>query len=689
MPPELHTPPVAGPVKNNESQLMFDKILIANRGEIACRIAQTCQRLGVRTVAVYSEADANARHVALCDEAYLLGPAPSRESYLRIERILEVARNSGAQAIHPGYGFLSENAEFAEACAAAGLIFIGPPPPAIRAMGSKSAAKAIMAQADVPLVPGYHGEAQDYATLADAATSIGYPVLIKASAGGGGKGMRVVDSANRLQDGIAAAKREASAAFGDDRVLIEKYLLRPRHIELQVFADTHGNTVYLFERDCSIQRRHQKVLEEAPAPGMAEQRRQAMGEAAVAAVRAIGYVGAGTVEFIAQPDGQFFFMEMNTRLQVEHPVTELITGQDLVEWQLRVAAGEPLPCSQDQLAINGHAFEARVYAEDPDRDFLPATGRLEHLRTPAEGPHVRIDTGVRQGDEVSMHYDPMIAKLIVWDKDRDSALRRLRQALLEYQVVGVTTNLQFLAAIAAHTSFARAELHTGFIEQHRAELFPSRQPVSDRVLALATLGRLLRVDAEAAERAKASADPWSPWHSTSGWRLNDDNLQSLYFRDGEQDLAVMVHYRADHTLLDLPGGSVKARGEMLANGDLLADLDGVRLRATLVRQGNELIILTQGESHRLTMYNPLTQGMEDEVNTGSLAAPMPGAVVQVLVEPGQAVKAGDPLMILEAMKMEHTVTAPYAGTVTVVHYQAGEQVQEGVELLVIEEAAAV
>lgn len=664
---------------------MFDKILIANRGEIACRIAQTCQRLGVRTVAVYSEADANARHVALCGEAYLLGPAPSRESYLRIERLLEVARHSGAQAIHPGYGFLSENAEFAEACAGAGLIFIGPPPSAIRAMGSKSAAKAIMAQANVPLVPGYHGEAQDYATLAEAAASIGYPVLIKASAGGGGKGMRVVDSADRLQDGIAAAKREASAAFGDDRVLIEKYLLRPRHIESQVFADTHGNAVYLFERDCSIQRRHQKVLEEAPAPGMDEPRRQAMGEAAVAAVRAIGYVGAGTVEFIAQPDGQFFFMEMNTRLQVEHPVTEMITGQDLVEWQLRVAAGEPLPCSQDQLAINGHAFEARVYAEDPDRDFLPAIGRLEHLRTPAEGPHVRIDTGVRQGDEVSMHYDPMIAKLIVWDKDRDSALRRLRQALLEYQVVGVTTNLQFLAAIAAHTSFARAELHTGFIEQHRAELFPDRQRVSDRVLALATLGRLLRVDAEAAERAKASGDPWSPWHSTSGWRLNDDNLQNLYFRDGDQDIAVMVHYRADHTLLDLPGGSVKARGEMLANGDLLADLDGVRLRATLVRQGNELIILTQGESHRLTMYNPLTQGMEDEVNTGSLAAPMPGAVVQVLVEPGQAVKAGNPLMILEAMKMEHTVTAPYAGTVAAVHYRAGEQVQEGVELLVIEE----
>ena len=451
---------------------MFNKILIANRGEIACRVAYTCKRLGVRSVAVYSEADADARHVTLCDEAYLLGPAPARDSYLKSGLILEIAGRCGAQAIHPGYGFLSENAEFAEACAKAGIVFIGPPADAIRAMGSKSAAKTIMAAAGVPLVPGYHGADQGYDTLAQAAAEIGYPVLIKASAGGGGKGMRIVEAATGLADGVAAAKREAMASFGDDHVLVEKYLLQPRHIEIQVFADTQHDAVYLFERDCSVQRRHQKVLEEAPAPGMTPERRQEMGNAAVAAAQAIGYVGAGTVEFIVHADGTFYFMEMNTRLQVEHPVTEMISGQDLVEWQLRVASGEPLPCSQEDLSIKGHAFEARIYAEDPDRDFLPATGILQHLSTPEEGPHVRIDTGVRQGDEVSVHYDPMIAKLIAWDQDRDSALRRLRQALGDYQVVGVTTNLRLLSALSAHPAFAAGQLDTGFIEQHREQLFP-------------------------------------------------------------------------------------------------------------------------------------------------------------------------------------------------------------------------
>ncbi len=663
---------------------MFDKILIANRGEIACRVAQTCQRLGIHTVAVYSAADANARHVALCDEAYLLGPAPARESYLRGAAILAIAHDSGAQAIHPGYGFLSENADFAAACEAAGVVFIGPPAEAIRAMGSKSAAKSIMGTAGVPLVPGYHGAAQDQETLTRAAAEIGYPVLIKASAGGGGKGMRVVEEAAQLLHGIAAARREAVAAFGDERLLIEKYLLKPRHIEIQVFADRRGNAVFLFERDCSIQRRHQKVLEEAPAPGMMPQQRQEMGAAAVAAAQAIGYVGAGTVEFIAQQDGTFFFMEMNTRLQVEHPVTEMITGQDLVEWQLRVAAGEPLPCAQEHLSIDGHAFEARIYAEDPDKDFLPAIGRLEHLRTPAEGPHVRIDTGVRQGDEVSMHYDPMIAKLIVWDRDRTSAVRRLRQALAEYQVVGVTTNLAFLAAVAAQPAFANGEVHTGFIEQHRAELFPDRQPVSERVLALATLGRLLRVDAEATGRAAQSNDPWSPWYFTNGWHLNEEPHRTLYFRDGEREVSVTVHYRPDHVRLDLPGCQLAVRGELHPNGnDVLADLGGLRLHATLVRQGDELIVLTQGESHRLTLRNPLTEGMEDEVNTGSLAAPMPGTIIQVLVEEGQRVEQGAPLMILEAMKMEHTIAAPQAGRVEAINYRVGDQVQEGAELLVI------
>jgi 3-methylcrotonyl-CoA carboxylase alpha subunit len=666
---------------------MFEKILIANRGEIACRVAHTCKRLGVRTVAVYSEADTHARHVALCDEAYLLGPAPARDSYLKVDLLLQIARQSGAQALHPGYGFLSENAEFAEACQAAGLVFIGPPPAAIRAMGSKSAAKAIMAKAGVPLVPGYHGNDQSLATLARAADEIGYPVLIKASAGGGGKGMRVVESAAQLAEGLAAAQREALAAFGDDQVLIEKYLFRPRHIEIQVFADRYGHALYLFERDCSVQRRHQKILEEAPAPGMTPERRREMGEAAVAAARAIGYEGAGTVEFIAHQDGNFYFMEMNTRLQVEHPVTEMITGQDLVEWQLLVAAGEPLPRTQDQLAIHGHAFEARLYAEDPDREFLPSIGRLEHLRTPAENLHVRIDTGVRQNDEVSPHYDPMIAKLIVWDQDRPSALRRLRQALADYQIVGVATNLRLLSALAAHPAFAAGEVNTGFIEYHRPALFPDKQTVSDRILALATLGRLLYVEREAASRARQSGDPWSPWHSTSAWRLNDDNMQTLYFRDGDREVTVTAHYCGAHIRLDLPGGSLPVSGELEGEGDLVADLDGVRVRATLVRQGEDMVILSQGESHLLTVHNPLTEGMEDELDAGSLAAPMPGAVIQIMVREGDAVAAGDPLLILEAMKMEHTITAPRAGTVERLHFKVGDQVQEGVELLVLSDAS--
>ncbi|MDX1654357.1 MAG: acetyl/propionyl/methylcrotonyl-CoA carboxylase subunit alpha [Candidatus Competibacteraceae bacterium] len=663
---------------------MFDKILIANRGEIACRVAKTCRRLGVRTVAVYSEADRNARHVKLCDEAWLLGPAAARDSYLKGELILEITRKSGAQAIHPGYGFLSENAAFAEACEQAGVVFIGPPASSIRAMGSKSAAKDIMAKADVPLVPGYHGDKQDPAFLAGEAEQIGYPVLIKASAGGGGKGMRVVENPARFQEALQSAKREAISSFGDDRVLIEKYLLQPRHIEVQVFADGHDNAVYLFERDCSIQRRHQKVVEEAPAPGMTLARRTAMGEAAVNAARAIGYRGAGTVEFIANQDGSFYFMEMNTRLQVEHPVTEMITGQDLVEWQLRVAAGQPLPLAQEQLEINGHAFEARVYAEDPDRDFLPAIGQLVHLRPPAEGPHVRVDTGVEQGDQVTPFYDPMIAKLIVWDRNRETALARLRRALADYQVVGLTTNLRFLAALAAHPAFGRAELDTGFIQYHHDALFPDQQPVSDRILALATLGELLKVDQQAAQRAQQSLDPWSPWHGTCGWRMNDDNHHILHFRDGEREVAVVAHYRNDHFLLDLPGGQLRVRGELADNGDVLADLDGVRIKATLVTRDDEVTVITADSSHRLTVHNPLLQGMEEEVGSGSLTAPMPGTIIEVLVKEGDRVDRGAALVILEAMKMEHTITAPQGGQVERINYRVGEQVEEGAELLAIQ-----
>ena len=669
---------------------MFDVLLIANRGEIACRVARTARRLGIRTVAVYSEADAKALHVSLCDEAHLIGPAPARDSYLRAERILEVARRSGAQAIHPGYGFLSENEDFAEACAAAGVVFVGPPPGAIRAMGSKSAAKALMEKAGVPLVRGYHGEDQDPALLAREAQRIGYPVLIKASAGGGGKGMRIVRDPAGFPEALASARREAISSFGDDRVLVERYLDRPRHIELQVFADRHGNCIHLFERDCSVQRRHQKVLEEAPAPGMTAQRRRQMGSAAVAAARAVGYEGAGTVEFIAEGSGEFFFMEMNTRLQVEHPVTEMITGLDLVEWQLRVASGEPLPLAQEQVEINGHAIEARVYAEDPARGFVPSIGRLAHLREPAPSAHVRVDTGVREGDEIGVHYDPMIAKLICWDVDRGAALRRMRQALADYQVAGLASNLEFLSAVTAHRAFARAHeepglLDTGLIERYSAELFPAREPVPDAVLAVAVLAQLREAERRARAGAAASGDPHSPWHATDGWRLNEDNFHVLRFLDGERPVAVTAHYRDDGCSLDLPGGSVHARATDGPDGGLVVDLDGARSHAHVVRRGDALTVFAFGRSHALGLE--AARSVDDEDSGGSLMAPMPGSVVEVLVQAGSTVEKGAALLILEAMKMEHTIRAPSAGTVKAVFFARGDQVTEGVNLLDFEAAS--
>jgi len=663
---------------------MFDKILIANRGEIACRVIRTARRLGIATVAVFSEADAEALHVSLADEARLIGAAPARESYLVVEKILRAALDSGADAIHPGYGFLSENAGFAAACAAAGIVFIGPPVAAIEAMGSKSAAKQIMSAAGVPLVPGYHEADQSPERLRLAADATGYPLLIKASAGGGGKGMRVVRSPDEFSAALQGARREAAAAFGDDQVLLEKYLERPRHVEIQVFADTQGNCVHLFERDCSIQRRHQKVIEEAPAPGLSEELRARMGAAAVAAARAIGYVGAGTVEFLLDADSSFYFMEMNTRLQVEHPVTEMITGQDLVAWQLRVAAGESLPCRQDELGISGHAIEVRVYAEDPARDFLPSIGPLRHLRQPQESAHVRVDTGVRQGDEVSMHYDPMIAKLIVWDHDRSRTVRRLQQVLAEFQVVGVAANIGFLAAVVCHPAFASAQLDTGFIERHRTELFPEVGAASDRILALACLDLLLRRSGEAEAAAQASGDPYSPWHSTGGWQLNSDNHHRLDFIDGGEAVQVTAHFRAEGYLLDLPGGSFLVSGCIDEDGDLCADLDGRRCRATVVRHGQELTILSDGHSHLLTVEDPALLAEDHEVAAGRLTAPMPGKVVAVMVAAGDRVERGAPLVVLEAMKMEHTITAPTAGVVARLPFAVGAIVSEGEELLVFE-----
>jgi 3-methylcrotonyl-CoA carboxylase alpha subunit len=662
---------------------MFRRLLVANRGEIACRVMRTARRLGIGCVAVYSEPDARALHVAAADEAYCIGPAEARRSYLVAEKILEAAALAGCDAIHPGYGFLSENAEFADACRNAGFIFVGPSADAMRAMGSKREAKAIMASNGIPVVPGYHGAAQDLAALAEAADRIGYPVLIKAVAGGGGKGMQIVETRRALAPAIARAAREAAAAFGDGSLLLETYLPRPRHVEVQVFADRHGNALHLFERDCSLQRRYQKIIEEAPAPGLDVGVRRALGDAAVNAARAIGYEGAGTVEFLIGDEGRFYFMEMNTRLQVEHPVTEMITGLDLVEWQLRVAAGEPLPLGQDDLACTGHAFEARIYAEDPAEGFLPAAGTIRHLRFPPEGPHVRIDTGIGAGDRVGVDYDPMIAKLIVCDADRDRALQRLRRALAETQIVGVTTNLDFLAACAGHPAFAQAEVDTHFIDRHRHDLLPAKAPAPARFLALACLDVLLRRDDDARAAAGRTLDPYSPWNHTNGWRLNDDNDHRLRFRDGEEIVEVTVHYRRHGWLIELQGGGtpIAATGELDAAGDLVAELAGIRLKATVVRHGDEMVIMTGGESRRLVLDNPAARAELVEASGGSLKAPMPGKVLAVHAKAGDVVTRGTALMVLEAMKMEHAVTAPVDGTISRLHFAVGEQVEEGAVLV--------
>ncbi|MCX7902214.1 MAG: acetyl-CoA carboxylase biotin carboxylase subunit, partial [Burkholderiaceae bacterium] len=624
---------------------MFTKILIANRGEIACRVAATARRLGVRTVAIYSDADARARHLAFCDEAVRLGPAPARDSYLRGDLIIAAAKATGAQAIHPGYGFLSENADFAQACAAAGLVFIGPPPAAIRAMGSKSEAKALMQRTGVPLVPGYHGARQDPEFLRQQADAIGYPLLIKASAGGGGKGMRVVTSAQEFDAALAACQREAAAAFGDARVLLEKYLMKPRHIEIQVFADTHGQCVYLFERDCSVQRRHQKIIEEAPAPGISAERRRQMGEAAVAAARAVGYVGAGTVEFIVDPGGDFYFMEMNTRLQVEHPVTEMVTGLDLVEWQLRVACGEPLPLTQAQLRWHGHAIEARLYAENPDRGFLPATGVLKHFALPAavqfhtgaagtnEPPApVRIDSGVAAGDAISPHYDPMIAKLIVWGETRDQALARLRQALADVHIVGVANNVDFLTRLLSHPSFARGLLDTGLIERERETLFAVEEKPPTEVVAAACA----RILADEAAAAAGSPDPWAQPH---GWRLNTTYRRAFAFRTEHAVLKVEVEYLRDGPWpYRLHDGEVTLPLALCAHGStrLSLQLADRAVSADVFRDGDDLHVFMRGRHRVLTQVDEIGQASEEAVDE-RLAAPMPGKIVAVHVQRGARV----------------------------------------------------
>jgi 3-methylcrotonyl-CoA carboxylase alpha subunit len=660
---------------------VFGRILIANRGEIACRVMRTARRMGIATVAVYSEADRAALHAELANEAWPIGPAPASDSYLNIEAILDAARNSGAEAVHPGYGFLSENAEFAEACEAADIVFIGPPASAMRTMGSKAAAKDLMQRHGVPLVPGYHGEDQKPARLSDEAERIGFPVLIKASAGGGGRGMRAVGSAAEFAAALAGAKREAGAAFADDRVLLEKYLPRPRHIEVQIFADRHGNTVHLFERDCSIQRRHQKVLEEAPAPGLDPEQRNAMAEAAVAAARAVGYVGAGTVEFIAE-GGDFYFIEMNTRLQVEHPVTEAVTGLDLVEWQIRIAAGEPLPICQPDLVLRGNAIEARLYAEDPERGFLPQTGTLHGLRFPP--PELaRVDTGVRQGDTVTPFYDPMIAKIIAWGEDRAAAVDRLRRALAATAVLGVGTNLEFLARVAGHPEFASGAVDTGFIERHRTALLPPRRPAADTVLAAAALSRLLaREDATRAAGSR-SGDPFSPWARVDGWRLSGRSHQELIFRDGAEERLVCATHQAGSWLLQFDDRAILGQGERRADAALSIVLDGVRKQITVLGHGAETAVFLDGENWRLTEIDPLAARAGEDPTAGRLTAPMPGRVTQLMVEPGTSVRRGQPLIVIEAMKMEHTVTAPADGVVDAVRFAPGDLVEEGAELIAL------
>jgi 3-methylcrotonyl-CoA carboxylase alpha subunit len=654
---------------------MFRKILIANRGEIACRIIDTAHKLGIRCVAVYSEADANARHVSMADEAYLLGPAPSKDSYLRSDKIIAIAKQSGAEAIHPGYGFLSENESFAKACDDAGIVFIGPPVAAITAMGSKSAAKNIMHQAGVPLVPGYHGDDQSDELLASESAKIGYPQLVKAAYGGGGKGMRVVWKKAEFSDALASARREAKAGFGNDKMLLERYLTKPRHIEIQVFCDNHGNAVYLAERDCSIQRRHQKVIEEAPAPNFSNEQRQAMGEAAVKAAKAIDYRGAGTVEFLFDEDGSFYFMEMNTRLQVEHPVTEMITGQDLVKWQLLVAANEPLPLSQNQVQIDGHAIEVRVYAEDPDNDFMPATGKLTYLRQPEASRYVRVDTGVVENDEVSPFYDPMIAKLIVWDESRDRAISRMLRALDDYRIAGVTTNLSFLTSLTEHPAFKAAELDTNFINQHQASLFAPSNKQDNQALVLAALFIM-----EQQKAPVTSGISSSPWQYSHGWRLNETPTVLLTLLQGEATHQLIIREQQQHYVVELQGQQLCCQA-VLKGDELSATLGDHKTKVRVSRYQDTISVFIKHHRYDFIYRTEVTPELDGSEHTGSLTAPMNGTIVAVITKAGAMVKVGDTLIIMEAMKMEYSIKAPKNGVVNAVFYAAGDLVKDGAELV--------
>jgi 3-methylcrotonyl-CoA carboxylase alpha subunit len=660
----------------------FDKLLIANRAEIACRIMRTAKRMELRTVAVFSDADRDAMHVALADEALGIGPAPAKESYLNIDAIIAAARKTGAGAIHPGYGFLSENADFAQACANAGLIFVGPAAKTIRLMGSKSAAKALMQSSGVPIVPGYHGRDQSSATLAEAADRIGYPVLVKASAGGGGRGMRLVHAAGELAEALASAKREAQAAFGDDQVLIEKYVADPRHIEVQVFGDSHGNVASLYERECTLQRRHQKVVEEAPSVAVTPKRRADMSAAARAAAQAVGYLGAGTVEFIADAAG-FYFIEMNTRLQVEHPVTEMIIGVDLVEWQLRVAFGEKLPLQQHEVTANGHAIEARIYAEDADKGFLPSTGVIRRWREPT-GSGIRVDTGFRAGDAVGPYYDALLAKLIVWAGDRREALTRMVEALGDFEIAGVTTNLAFLKALLNHPQVARGEIDTGFIEREISVLTSSARPITALDMAAACAAILSR---EGEGEIVAQDDLHSPWNRTDGWMLAGRRSRRLSFCHGAQRFdAVLWHGRGGMTM-EFAGAHAPLRFTPGEGGLFDVTLGDAAESVCAAWSGRELDLTTPRGHLRLHWMDPFAADIGEAAAASRIVAPMPGTVTRILAEPGADLPRGAPLLVLEAMKMEHTLRAPGDGRLKALKCAVGDFVQEGTELADFELAA--
>ncbi|CAG8569951.1 6295_t:CDS:10 [Cetraspora pellucida] len=691
------------PIKKNafQSTLFLKKLFLndcnhnyfsTNSGEIACRVIRTAKNLGIKTVAIYSEADKHSLHAKMADDAYLIGPAPSSESYLNIEKIIAVAKESGSQAIHPGYGFLSENPKFAERLANENIIFIGPPVSAMISMGSKSESKDIMIAANVPVVPGYHGTNQDPKFLKEQASKIGYPVLIKAIKGGGGKGMRIVNDSSEFEIQLESSKREAIKSFADDQVLIEKYLETPRHVEVQIFADMQGNAVHLFERDCSVQRRHQKILEEAPAPGLSKEIRQELGVKAVAAAKAVNYVGAGTVEFIMDnKDKRFYFMEMNTRLQVEHPVTEMVTSTDLVQWQLEVASGNPLPMTQDELSLDGHAFEARIYAENPENNFLPDTGPLLHVRTPTASSNVRLETGFEQGDEINVYYDPMIAKLITKGTNRTEALRILRKALQEYEIVGLSTNIEFLKRIVSHPAFIQGDVETGFIAKHEKELFAPNPEVSSYAIVQAVLSLILKEHQELKKTAIGSFDPYSPWGLYFGYRLNAIHERNILFHDqNDVHIPVDIKYLQDNSFdITIHHGKDNLITFERVTGQwdevekqVVADIDGIRFKSRIIMEKNNKMVIFDRDG-KIVLYIPeplyLSSAVLDVAH--SIKTPMPCKISQVLVQPGQTVEKGMPLLVLEAMKMEHVIKSPFTGKIEKVYYNVGDLVEENKELV--------